>query len=159
MSKDFCNFQIEIPCKDCPMTSVCSVSPSLKRAMHNQKYTKDIKILDGDDSIKMYNVPIPSSNKVDINLYIMCKYRSNNSEESADYNFRYSIPCLDCTFSKHCKYGPCYLALPDLKNAFNFRFNNYEFIDISTNIGGFDNLSYFLSVRCDCKGGLNHDST
>lgn len=159
MSKKLNTFQIDIPCNDCPMAPVCTISPSLKRAMHNQKYTKDIKILDGDDSIKMYNVPIPTTNEVTINFYIMCKYRSSQPKEDTHYNFGCSIPCLDCAFSKNCRYGPCYLALPDLKNALNFCFKRYG-CSGATNVGDADTpLSYVLSIHCNCKGGLDHDST
>ena len=87
MSKDFCNFQIEIPCNDCPMAPVCTKNPSLRKVMQNRKNTKSISILNGDDSIKMYSVPIPTTNEVTINFYIMCKYRSNQPKENTYYNF------------------------------------------------------------------------
>ena len=159
MSKDFCNFQIEIPCKDCPMAPVCTINPSLKNVMKIRRNTKGISILDGDDSIKTYNVPIPTTNEVTINFYIMCKYRSCQPKKDTYYNFGCSIPCLDCTFSKHCKYGPCYLALPDLKNALNFYFKRYGCGGV-TDVGDADTiLSYFLSIHCNHKGRLDHGWT
>ena len=157
MSTDLCNFQIEIPCNDCPMAPVCTINSSLKNVMQKQKNMKSIFILDGDDSTKMYNVPIPAINEVTINLYIACKYRSRQPKENTYYNFGCSIPCLDCEFSKSCRYGSRYLALPDLKNALNFYFKDHR-NDGATNVGDVDTpLSYFLSVHCNCKGGLDHD--
>lgn len=159
MSKDCCNFQIEIPCKDCPMAPVCIINPSLKNIMQIQKDTKTISILDGDDSIKKYEVPIPTTNEVTINLYITCKYRSCRPKGNTYYNFGCSISCLDCAFFKNCRYGPCYLALPKLKNALNFYFNSHR-CERGARVGDADTpLSYFLSVHCNCKGGLTHDST
>lgn len=162
MSKKLDTFQIDIPCKDCPMMPVCSTYPILDKVMQTRKCVNQINILDGGDSTKTHRVPISNSNNIIINLYLMCSYKSSENSihtlGNENHNFSCSIPCVDCTFSKNCKYGPSYLSLPDLKDAYDFHFKNYG-CDKCVHIFNIDSLSYFLSVHCNCKGGLTHDST
>ena len=157
MSKDCFNFQIDIPCKDCPMSPVCTNNVFLSNAIQFKKDLKSIDIRDKWNQKKTYPVPIPKSNSdtLSVNFYIMCKYRTENPKERIDGNFRSSIPCSNCVFSKNCKYGPYYINVPSATDVENLCFRHDYHSDPS--IPDNDSLSYFLSVHCNCKGGLDHD--
>lgn len=157
MSKKLDTFQIEIPCNACPMAPVCTKNGYLKKIVQDRKFIKGIEFQEAKKSEKECYIPIPESNSVAIYLYIMCRYRTENPKERTYSNFSCSVPCTDCIFSKDCKYGTDYNLLLQKMRVYSLYFKVLPYLGPDIYIPDNDNLSYFLSVHCNCKGGLTHD--